>query len=130
MNWSTASKLMVFGLHSLNFLEPDKNFYDSYHCSQINWTFTFRTPNTFDRFLGVMSQIEIAKQNFPNYTMLHIHLCDFCIIHGVKQCLRITYHERINFSEYLSQFELLGSGNIRTVNLHGTKYYQTFDSLL
>ena len=57
-----------------------------------------------------MAEFELVNHKFPNQTTLHIHLCGFQIIHGMKQC--INYHNNSNSSKYLPQLELLWSHDI------------------
>ena len=57
------------------------------------------------------------------------HLCDFQVIHGVKQCTScqlINYHDTFNKSEFLLRPELLQLYNICNTNKHGRKYCKTF----
>ena len=80
----TASKSIVWGLPNLawllRFLQPKQSFFkSSSYCTWINCTMIFHPRNVFGCFHSLLAQI--VKQKFPNWTMLHVHLCNLQIIH-------------------------------------------------
>ena len=61
-----------------------------------------------------MNLFELVKNRFPNSTLLHIHLCDFQIKHGVKKwmtCQFINYNDTTTVA-IISQLELFRSSEI------------------
>ena len=92
---------------------PAKFLQPSSYCIVINCAFTFcRTTNILVFFRDVMAQFKFVKQIFPNQTILRVHLCEFQIMHGVKQCTTwqsIDYYDLTNHNGYLPRLELLRS---------------------
>ncbi len=107
LSWTTALKSMVLGQPNLaellKFLQPKQNFLN--HFGTALWSAVL----VFGYLCIVMAQFEFV-----------VHLCDFQITPGVKQCTIcqcINYHGTIHHSGYfLSWLELLWSLNIGTAN--------------
>ena len=79
---------------------------------EISWTIlnftTVNSPNTFASIIvcgclpRIIAQFKLAENKFPNYTMVHVHLCGFQIRNGVKKstrCQHTNYHGTINHGE-------------------------------
>ena len=95
----TWSCLIKFLATLAKFLEP------SGYCTGIKYAFTFSTINVYGCFRDVMAQFKLIKNKFSKLPMLHVHLFDFQIAHGVKKCTkcqqRTNYHNTMNKSGYL-----------------------------